>query len=179
MTACWAASICSLQIAHMQCLWCLPCWVPSMPASRISCCVCCATAPVPFVAPALTCTRLCAAAGQHMPSVTYVVSESFVVATKRVKHAIKSDIPSIGDHISKLVHIGKATVDKLQVRAALEARLEWLAGLQGGEGAGGACSAGCHKASRAQFGGCSWFEASPHLTAVGVAHMGACAACGD
>jgi len=44
-----------------------------------------------------------------------VVSESFVVATKRVKHAIKSDIPSIGDHISKLVHIGKATVDKLQV----------------------------------------------------------------
>jgi hypothetical protein len=47
--------------------------------------------------------------------VTYVVSESFVVATKRVKHAIKSDIPSIGDHISKLVHIGKATVDKLQV----------------------------------------------------------------
>lgn len=46
---------------------------------------------------------------------TYVVSESFVVATKRVKHAIKSDIPSIGDHISKLVHIGKATVDKLQV----------------------------------------------------------------
>lgn len=55
-------------------------------------------------------------AGNHLPHVTYVVSESFVVATKRVKHAIKSDIPSIGDHISKLVHIGKATVDKLQVR---------------------------------------------------------------
>lgn len=36
------------------------------------------------------------------------------MATKRVKHAIKSDIPSIGDHVSKLVHIGKATVDKLQ-----------------------------------------------------------------
>jgi hypothetical protein len=54
-------------------------------------------------------------AGNHLPQVTYVVSESFVVATKRVKHAIKSDIPSIGDHISKLVHIGKATVDKLQV----------------------------------------------------------------
>jgi hypothetical protein len=53
--------------------------------------------------------------GNHLPQVTYVVSESFVVATKRVKHAIKSDIPSIGDHISKLVHIGKATVDKLQV----------------------------------------------------------------
>lgn len=52
--------------------------------------------------------------GAHVPHITYVVSESFVVATKRVKHAIKSDIPSIGDHISKLVHIGKATVDKLQ-----------------------------------------------------------------
>jgi hypothetical protein len=51
--------------------------------------------------------------GVPLPNVTYVVSESFVVATKRVKHAIKSDIPSIGDHVSKLVHIGKATVDKL------------------------------------------------------------------
>jgi hypothetical protein len=61
------------------------------------------------------CVSAAAAAGQHLPAVTYVVSESFVVATKRVKHAIKSDIPSIGDHISKLVHIGKATVDKLQV----------------------------------------------------------------
>ena len=28
-------------------------------------------------------------AGGHVPGVTYVVSESFVVATKRVKHAIK------------------------------------------------------------------------------------------
>ena len=44
---------------------------------------------------------------------TYVVSENFVVATKRVKHAIKSDIPSVADSVSKLVHIGKATVDKL------------------------------------------------------------------
>lgn len=53
------------------------------------------------------------ASGEPVPSVTYVVSESFVVATKRVKHAIKSDIPSVADHVSKLVHIGKATVDKL------------------------------------------------------------------
>lgn len=65
---------------------------------------------------AVLCCVLWCAAGNHLPNVTYVVSESFVVATKRVKHAIKSDIPSIGDHISKLVHIGKATVDKLQVR---------------------------------------------------------------
>lgn len=35
------------------------------------------------------------------------------MATKRVKHAIKSDIPSVTDSVSKLVHIGKATVEKL------------------------------------------------------------------
>ena len=59
------------------------------------------------------------ATGAHVPRVTYVVSESFVVATKRVKHAIKSDIPSVADHASKLVHVGKATVDKLlDLRAA-------------------------------------------------------------
>ncbi|GFH16547.1 uncharacterized protein HaLaN_12984 [Haematococcus lacustris] len=51
--------------------------------------------------------------GEPVPSITYVVSEYFVVATKRVKHAIKSDIPSVSDPVSKLVHIGKATVDKL------------------------------------------------------------------
>ncbi|KAG1654764.1 hypothetical protein FOA52_015324 [Chlamydomonas sp. UWO 241] len=74
--------------------------------------------------------------GRPVPHVTHVVSESFVhvstddnpwfacvsslscpccrqVATKRVKHAIKSDIPSITDSVNKLVHVGKATVDKL------------------------------------------------------------------
>ncbi|GLI70279.1 hypothetical protein VaNZ11_015212 [Volvox africanus] len=59
--------------------------------------------------------------GEPVPYVTYVVSESFVVATKRVKHAIKSDIPSVMDSVSKLVHIGKATVDKLiDLRAAFQ-----------------------------------------------------------
>ena len=48
-----------------------------------------------------------------LPGVAYVVSEAFVVATKRVKHAVKSDIPCVADHVSKLVHIGKATVAKL------------------------------------------------------------------
>lgn len=38
-------------------------------------------------------------AGQAVSNVTYVVSENFVVATKRVKHAIKSDIPSITDSV--------------------------------------------------------------------------------
>ncbi len=43
------------------------------------------------------------------------------MATKRVKHAIKSDIPSVADHVSKLLHIGKATVDKLtDLRAAFQ-----------------------------------------------------------
>lgn len=64
--------------------------------------------------------------GNHLQNITYVVSENFVVATKRVKHAIKSDIPSVADHISKLVHIGKATVDKLMDlrQAAAEENLE-------------------------------------------------------
>lgn len=53
------------------------------------------------------------AMGEPVTNVTYVVSENFVVATKRVKHAIKSDIPSVADPVAKLVHIGKATVDKL------------------------------------------------------------------
>ncbi len=73
------------------------------------------------------------AVGEPLSNVTYVVSENFVVrhndckavgkcyaqcprltcscalqvATKRVKHAIKSDIPSVADSVSKLVHIGK------------------------------------------------------------------------
>lgn len=51
--------------------------------------------------------------GQHIDTVGYVLSENFVVATRRVKHAMKNDIPSTTDHISKLVHIGKATIEKL------------------------------------------------------------------
>ncbi|GFH16120.1 uncharacterized protein HaLaN_12481 [Haematococcus lacustris] len=35
------------------------------------------------------------------------------VATKRVKHAVKSDIPTTDDHVKKLVHIGKVTAQKL------------------------------------------------------------------
>ena len=53
------------------------------------------------------------ARGEHLPNVTYVVSEPFVVATRRVKSAIKPDIPSIQDSISKLIKIGQATIDKL------------------------------------------------------------------
>eukprot|EP00775_Hariotina_reticulata_P013584 gene13584-13709_t len=52
--------------------------------------------------------------GMPLPAVGYAVSESFVVATKRVKHALKNDIPCIDDDISKLLHVGRATIDKLK-----------------------------------------------------------------
>jgi hypothetical protein len=48
------------------------------------------------------------------------------VTTKRVKGAVKSDIPSIDQPVSKLVHIGRATVEKLaDLRgAAVEEKLD-------------------------------------------------------
>jgi hypothetical protein len=59
--------------------------------------------------------------GDPLTNVGYAVSESFVVATKRVKHALKNDIPSIYDDISKLLHVGRATIDKLKdIRKAAE-----------------------------------------------------------
>lgn len=77
------------------------------------------------------------------------------VATKRVKHAIKSDIPSVGDHISKLLHIGKATVDKLMdLRAAFQEEGERRGG---GGRAGGWHEAGC--GSTVRLLRCSWLEA--------------------
>ncbi len=55
------------------------------------------------------------------------------VATKRVKHAIKADVPSVGDHVSKLLHIGKATVDKLlDLRGAFTEEGERGGGCAGG-----------------------------------------------
>ena len=60
--------------------------------------------------------------GKALDNVTYCVSDSFVVATRRVKSAIKSDVPNINDHICKLVHIGNATIGKLKdLRAAAKA----------------------------------------------------------
>ena len=37
-----------------------------------------------------------------------------MVATRRTRTAGKVDIPSIEDHVSKLEHMGKETVKKLQ-----------------------------------------------------------------
>jgi hypothetical protein len=58
--------------------------------------------------------RITDAEGNTLDNVTYCVSESFVVATKRVKSAIKSDIPNITDPVCKLKHIGQATIAKLK-----------------------------------------------------------------
>ena len=44
--------------------------------------------------------------------------QGFVVATRRTRTAGKVDIPSIDDHVSKLEHMGKETVRKLQDIAA-------------------------------------------------------------
>ncbi|KAL6763898.1 hypothetical protein V8C86DRAFT_3017440 [Haematococcus lacustris] len=51
--------------------------------------------------------------GEPQHYVAYALSEGFVVATQRVKHAVKSDIPTTDDHVKKLVHIGKVTAQKL------------------------------------------------------------------
>ncbi|KAL4859186.1 putative aldo-keto reductase 2 [Chlorella vulgaris] len=47
-------------------------------------------------------------------SVRHAVSEGFVVATRRTRTAGKVEIPNVDDHISKLEHMGKETVKKLQ-----------------------------------------------------------------
>lgn len=45
----------------------------------------------------------------------------FVVATRRTRTAGKADIPKIDDHVSRLEHMGKETVRKLQdLRSAAE-----------------------------------------------------------
>jgi hypothetical protein len=85
---------------------------------------------------------------QPLPSVMYVISETFVVATKRVKNAIKSDIPSVDEEVSRLVHIGNATLGKLgDLRRA--AHDEGFA-IQAGQGrAGPTCAAMPHNWCRA------------------------------
>lgn len=52
--------------------------------------------------------------GNTVQGIRYAVSEEFVVATRRVKQANKADIPLMDDHVSKIEHIGRETVKKLQ-----------------------------------------------------------------
>ncbi|GMH34106.1 hypothetical protein BSKO_01940 [Bryopsis sp. KO-2023] len=53
--------------------------------------------------------------------IRHAVSEGFVVATRRTRTAGKVEIPSVDDHVSKLEHMGKETVKKLNsLRAAAE-----------------------------------------------------------
>ncbi|KAK9918510.1 hypothetical protein WJX75_004610 [Coccomyxa subellipsoidea] len=56
--------------------------------------------------------RALSASGVRLP-IRPVVSEEFVVVTKRTKNLKKQEIPSLDDPISKLNHIGKETVKKL------------------------------------------------------------------
>ncbi|KAK9806750.1 hypothetical protein WJX72_001396 [[Myrmecia] bisecta] len=54
--------------------------------------------------------------------IRFAVSEAFVVATPRVRTAVKADIPHIDDHVSKLQAVGIQTQNKLQdIRAAAAA----------------------------------------------------------
>uniref|UniRef100_A0A1D1ZYM3 CSE family protein n=1 Tax=Auxenochlorella protothecoides TaxID=3075 RepID=A0A1D1ZYM3_AUXPR len=56
------------------------------------------------------------ASGGVVPGVVvrHAVSEGFVVATRRTRTAGKVEIPNVDDHVSKLEHMGKETVKKLQ-----------------------------------------------------------------
>ena len=58
------------------------------------------------------------------PPARHAVSEGFVVATRRTRTAGKVEIPNVDDHVSKLEHMGKETVKKLQVRKGEERERE-------------------------------------------------------
>jgi hypothetical protein len=47
-------------------------------------------------------------------NIRQAISEGFVVATRRTRAANKVEIPNVDDHVSKLEHMGKETVKKLQ-----------------------------------------------------------------
>lgn len=50
------------------------------------------------------------------------MSEPFLVATRRMKQALKRDTPTTSDDIARIVHVGRATADKLRrLAAAVEA----------------------------------------------------------
>ncbi len=55
-----------------------------------------------------------AAAAAALPIIRSAVSEGFVVATRRTRTAGKVDIPNVEDNVSKLDHMGRETVKKLQ-----------------------------------------------------------------
>ena len=50
----------------------------------------------------------------NLPQIRSAVSEGFVVATRRTRTAGKVDIPNVDDSVSKLEHMGRETVKKLQ-----------------------------------------------------------------
>lgn len=52
--------------------------------------------------------------GDLLPGVAPALSEPFVVATARVKGAVKAEIPHVDDHVSKLEGLGVQTQKKLE-----------------------------------------------------------------
>jgi len=50
----------------------------------------------------------------HHPQVGHVITGPFLVATRRMKQALKRDTPCTIDEISRLHHIGRATAEKLR-----------------------------------------------------------------
>ncbi|KAK9817517.1 hypothetical protein WJX74_004575 [Apatococcus lobatus] len=52
--------------------------------------------------------------GTRVSHIRFAVSEAFVVATPRVRTAVKAEIPHIEDHVSKLQAVGVQTQQKLQ-----------------------------------------------------------------
>ncbi|KAI8463825.1 MAG: hypothetical protein J3K34DRAFT_526676 [Monoraphidium minutum] len=59
-----------------------------------------------------------AATGAPLEHVGAAVSDPFLVATRRMKQALKRDIPCTADEVGRLRHIGRATTEKLRRLAA-------------------------------------------------------------
>ncbi|KAK9825131.1 hypothetical protein WJX81_002021 [Elliptochloris bilobata] len=60
--------------------------------------------------------------GSPAVHIRFAVSEAFVVATPRVRTAVKAEIPHVDDHVSKLQAVGIMTQNKLQdIKAAAAA----------------------------------------------------------
>ena len=75
--------------------------------------------------------------------VTFAVSDAFVVATPRVRTAVKAEIPMASDHVSKLNAVGPQTQAKLaDIAAAWRAASVAAAASAGGSAGGGAAASG-------------------------------------
>jgi len=70
---------------------------------------------------ALLVRALDASTGRRLTSIPPLVSDGFVVATRRVKSAVKPGIPHLNDPVGKINGIGKATQQKLaDIKTAMQ-----------------------------------------------------------